>query len=458
MTRNSKLTACILIAIGVHAAIFTATDVGLRAANDALRSFGPADLGSVAYTHRYYYGSTSQALSGKIPYRDFVFEYPVLAFPLFLIPRLLTSDFDSYRFAFVVEMFLFDVAAIVLIARHGGETEEVRTVARRLAWYTLYCVLLAPLMIGLYDLAPMVLAFAAARWWFSGRNIAGGIAAGLGTLMKIFPGVVAAPALVWEASQVRTTRARGMAAFLGTLAAGVAAWFWLGGSRAVESLGYHNQRGLEVESLYGGALFLVGTIAGTKVPWVNNYNAFHVVPEWGARLALFAFPLQAAVLLVVMWRFRRSGMADGLRYSAAAVLAFIVFCKVLSPQYLIWPCPFMAVLDGRTGSTARRIFLLACVTAAMLYPGPGYAMALEHQAGAIVLLNLRNTLLLLLLAALLYDPKAGPAILATGDVAQKSERFPSGTEPLSSVIPGAAGAVDMLAGSDPPARADANGS
>ncbi len=85
-------------------------------------------------------------------------------------------------------------------------------------------------------------------------------------------------------------------------------------------------------------------------------------------------------------------------------------------------------------------------------------MVLKHQAGAIVLLNLRNTLLLLLLAALLYDPKAGPAIPATGDLAQKSEQFPSGTEPLSSVIPGAAGEVDMLAGSDPPARADTNGS
>jgi len=116
MTRNSKLTACILIAIGVHAAIFTATDIGLRAANDALRSFGPADLGSVTYTHRYYYGYTSQALSGKIPYRDFVFEYPVLAFPLFLIPRLLTSDFDSYRFAFVVEMFLFELRFTGVVA------------------------------------------------------------------------------------------------------------------------------------------------------------------------------------------------------------------------------------------------------------------------------------------------------------------------------------------------------
>ena len=46
MTRKSKLTACILIAIGVHAAIFAATDVGLRAANNVLRSFGPADQDS----------------------------------------------------------------------------------------------------------------------------------------------------------------------------------------------------------------------------------------------------------------------------------------------------------------------------------------------------------------------------------------------------------------------------
>ena len=173
------------------------------------------------------------------------------------------------------------------------KSEEVRTVARRLGWYTLYCFLLAPLVIGRFELAPMVLAFAAAQWWFSGRAILGGITAGLGTLMKIFPGVVAAPALVWEASRLGTTRARGMTAFLATLAAGLAFWFSLGGRRVLESLGYHAGRGLEVESLYGGALFLVGMITGEKVPWVLNYNAYHVAPEWGARLAILAFPLQA---------------------------------------------------------------------------------------------------------------------------------------------------------------------
>jgi hypothetical protein len=94
-------------------------------------------------------------------------------------------------------------------------------------------------------------------------------------------------------------------------------------------------------------------------------------------------------------------MADGLRYSAAAVLAFVAFGKVLSPQYLIWLFPFLAVLDGRTGNFARRVFLLYCLTTTLIYPGPGFFMILDHQAPAILLLNLRNAFMIWLLAVLL---------------------------------------------------------
>jgi hypothetical protein len=44
--------------------------------------------------------------------------------------------------------------------------------------------------------------------------------------------------------------------------------------------------------------------------------------------------------------------------SAAAVCAFIVFDRVLSPQYLIWLAPLVAVLPGRRGLAA--VALLAC--------------------------------------------------------------------------------------------------
>ena len=411
MTKHGKVAAVVLAAIAVQALIFAGAAAWVG-------SFRSVDVGAVAWSHRYYYEYATQAVSGRLPYRDFAFEYPPLSFPLFLIPRLVAADFESYQVAFVVEMFLFDAAAIILIARWvavGGAA----TVARRLGWYTLASFLLAPLMIGRFEVPPMVVAFAAAGWWTSGRGTPGGVAAGLGALMKIFPGAAAAPALVREAATWRKEKPRGTVAFLATVGVGLAAWLSVAGGRMGESLGYHAGRGLEIESLFGGLVLLAGSLAGRAVPWVFDHNSYHLAPGWGSVLAPVAIPLQAVALALVVWRFRRTGLADEMRYAAAAVVAFIVAGKVLSPQYLIWSLPFLAVIGGPAGRLARPIYLLCCFTTALIYPGPGFAMILEHQVGAILLLNLRNALLLWLLGLLLFGPAGGdadvgPATMAPG--------------------------------------------
>ena len=74
----------------------------------------------------------------------------------------------------------------------------------------------------------------------------------------------------------RLAMARGTAAFVVTLTVGLAFWFALGGRHVVDSLRYHADRGLEIESLYAGALLLWSTISGTEVPWVFNFKAYHV--------------------------------------------------------------------------------------------------------------------------------------------------------------------------------------
>lgn len=419
-----KTAACVITAIAAHAALMA----GIAS---WLRSFAPGDPGAVEWSHRYYYDYATMGLSGELPYRDFPFEYPVLSFPLFLIPRLLTADFERYRVAFVAEMFLFDAAAIVLVARHGGRAWGAETVARRLGWYTLYGFLLGPLLIGRFELAPMTFAFAAATWWFSGRRTLGGSVAALGALMKVFPGLVAAPALVRELALLRTARPRGAMALLATLGIGLAGWLWLAGGRMGESLGYHAGRGLELESLLGGLVLLAGSLTGRPVSCDFDHNAFHVAPDRGAWLAPLAFPLLAATQLLVVWRFWRTGMADGMRYSAAAILAFIVAGKVLSPQYLIWLLPFLAVLDGPTGRLSRRIFLLCCLTTTLIYPGPGFAMILDHQAGAILLLNVRNALLFWLLVVLLYGPAGGGTVVGPA-LTRPSPQIASGERELHS--------------------------
>ena len=59
--------------------------------------------------------------------------------------------------------------------------------------------------------------------------------------------------------------------------------------------------------------------------------------------------------LVALWIAFARGPADRerfLRYAAACVCAFVAFGKVLSPQYLIWLVPLVALVRGR--ARARR--------------------------------------------------------------------------------------------------------
>jgi hypothetical protein len=365
------------------------------------------DLGAASWSYQIYYDYASRAVEGQVPYRDYLVEYPVLSFPLFLIPRLIVADFWRYRIAFAVEMFLFDVMAIYLIARHVRENEGMTRVPERLGWYTLFCGSLSPLVIGRFELPPMVIAFAAAHWWFSGKAVLGGMTAGLGTLLKVFPGLVAIPALIGELSRLRLSRVRGFLSFLATLTVGSVGWFLLGGPQTLSSFQYHADRGLEIETIYGGALLFQGKLRGIDIPWVVEHKAVHIVPEWGASFASLAAPIQLAALLLVAVHFWLRGAAEGIRFAGAAILAYLSLGKVLSPQYLIWLFPFLVTIGGWTGSRARWLFLFCCLITSLIYPGPGFAQILDHQGRAIVILNVRNLLLVAVLALLLFGPKSG---------------------------------------------------
>jgi hypothetical protein len=362
----------------------------------------------VTGTLQLYFGYASRAVGGDVPYRDYVIEYPFLAFVLFLVPRLFTSDFRWFQVGFAAELLAFDAAAVYLVARRVVRDEGPAQVPRRLAWYTLFFASLCPLLVGRYDLAPTAVAFAAADWWFGGQPVRGGVAAAVGALLKIFPGLVALPAVLHDVVTPGRRRWRGLGALVTTLAAGSALWWAVAGPGVLSTFRYHGERGLEVESLYAGLVFLAGSLSGRQVPWVKDHDSFHVAPEWGALAERFVLPLQVAALVLVLWRFRRTGMADGLRYAGATILAVVVTAKVLSPQFMIWLIPFMVVLRGETGDRARRIFLLACVVTTVLYPIGFLAAVLGGYLLGILLLNYRNLSLLVLLWLLLYGRDGRP--------------------------------------------------
>ncbi|MBX6315100.1 MAG: hypothetical protein IRY99_19655, partial [Isosphaeraceae bacterium] len=241
-----------------------------------------------------------------------------------------------------------------------------------------------------------------------------------GMLVKVFPGVVAASTVAAEVAHSRRQRGRGLAALGLSLAVGLMLWAALGGRQAVQSLRYHTERGIEIGSLYSGLLLAVGKGTGAAVGHHYNHASEHIQAPGAITAAALAFPLQAAALLLVLWRSRCSRGADGVRYAGAAVLALLVAGKVLSPQYLIWILPFVTVQGGSTGARARWLLLTCCLATALLYPWAFDKLVALRWSG-IILLNLRNALLLGLWGLLLFGREApGIARTAAGGIVRGS--------------------------------------
>src|SRR5579864_1431523 len=210
------------LTLGIHAAILLAPLLGVG----LYGQFGAAGLHDV----RIYFNYASRAITGAVPYRDYPVEYPPLAVVLFVIPRLATSRFGPYAALFAAEMLLFDAAAVYLVAREAAAREGVRVVPARLGWYTASFAALYPVIGSRYDLAPAAVVLAGALAWIGGRPVAGGLVTAAGTLMKIFPAAVAAPAAVFELAAARVTRVRGLLTFAVATVAGGVAWYAVGGA------------------------------------------------------------------------------------------------------------------------------------------------------------------------------------------------------------------------------------
>ena len=116
-----------------------------------------------------------------------------------------------------------------------------------------------------------------------------------------------------------------------------------------------------------------------------------------------AFPAQALALMVVVWNARTAsaGRYDAMRYHAAAVLGFIAFGKVFSPQYMLWPLPILALVRGSFGVQARALFLAAAILTTWVYPW-GLTSLMDFEPWTVTLLNVRNLLLIALWAFLTF--------------------------------------------------------
>jgi hypothetical protein len=308
-----------------------------------------------------------------VPYRDFTEIYPPLALPVFLLPGLLSgSSFAVYSQLFQLEMLVFGLAAVglatyVLVAQRP----ELRRLVAGIAIGGLMPLLSGSVILSRYDLWPAALTVAAlaAIWLDSPRTAFAFL--GLGFAAKAYPIVIVPIALiyVWRAFG----RRRAIES-LGVFALVILAWFLpfvVASPHGVwESIQSQTGRPLQIESMGASLWLFAHQVLGTHLHIYFTHGSDNLDGHPPMEFASVMGVVQV-VAIVAVWLVYAAGRATKERVlvaATAAVCAFIVFDRVLSPQYLIWLVPMVMIVPGRRGFAAAVLLAASMVLTQIWFP------------------------------------------------------------------------------------------
>jgi hypothetical protein len=348
------------------------------------------------------YASYGNAIEdGAVPYRDIRPEYPPGALPAFVVPALLSEDDDGFRRIFESMMALFGVATVLLAAvtlRGLGASRE-RTAAA-LALVAVFPLLLGSVVLTRFDLYPAALVLAALAALVHERDRLGFGLLGAAVAVKLYPAVLVPVALayVW--------RRRGRREALVSLAVGAAVvalvflpFVVVAPDGVAHSLGRQLSRPLQIESL-GSALFLAAHhLVGLDVEMRSGHGSQNLHAT-GTGVAAVLLSLVQIGVLVWIWLRRPGSREELVRWSAAALVAFVALGKVLSPQFLIWIAPVVPLVAGRRGLRASVLLAAALVTTQLWFPSRYWDLARELDGLPSSLVLVRDLLLVAVLVVL----------------------------------------------------------
>ena len=346
-----------------------AVGLGLLTASWGALHLPPFDRYQIVDTPVYKeYGEAMAA--GAVPYRDFELEYPPGALPVFWLPTL--GPAEHYESIFEALMWICAAALLVLAvggaASLGGSPARLLTVAVVVG---LFPLALGTVVLTRYDLWPAALTAAALAAVLAGRERVGFAVLGIAVAAKIYPLVLLPPLLVYVARrQGGREAALGFAAFVATLAVVVLPFAIVAPEGLLDSVERQLGRPLQIESL-GASLLLAAHQLGLYDPVVvSSYGSQNLDGSLPDALATGQTVLQAGALFAVWLLFAR-GPATPRRLvaaCAASIVVFVAFGKVLSPQFLIWLLPAVALVAGRAGLAAGALLGAALVTTHLWFP------------------------------------------------------------------------------------------
>jgi hypothetical protein len=358
----------------------------------------------------------------RLPYRDFGLEYPPGALPVFAAPALVTAQGDSAGYALWFELLMLACGA-ASSALTGFLLAKQRVSAWRLAAGTLLAGLaplaLGPVVLSRFDLWPAALTIGAIAALVAERRGLAFVLLGVAIAAKIYPAVLVPLSLLY----VRRRQGRRDALLCTAIVlAVVAAWFLpfvVASPHGVwSSLSGQARRPLQIESLGASVVLVAHQLWGYAFGEVVSSGSDNLAGRLPDALAAAQSVLVGLALVAVWIAFARGPATRDrlLRYSAAAICAFVALGKVLSPQYLIWLMALVPLVRGRRGIAAAALFVAALVLTQLWFPSRYIDLVYGLDARASWLVFARDVLLVALLLTLAWPTgrarRVGAALVA----------------------------------------------
>ena len=339
-----------------------------------------------------YHGWASALVNdGQGAYSDIRIEYPPGSLPFMLIPEIVPGD-ENYLQSFVVMMAVIDVAAffgIYLISKRWGSWWG-------LALWVVALPALGPIAYLRLDLVPAVATIwaleraSAHDWTGSGGWF------GVGAIAKLYPLLFLPAGLILAVHKKRFVLATAVV-FVAPLLPLIPSF-----DGVVSSvLGYHMDRGIQVESLWGGILFLAAK-NGSEVFLGYSFGALHFAGDLADTLKTLATVASVAGLALGTWLATRAGERD--RAKALVEVCFVILSlslatgAVFSPQFLLW----LLAIAGAVGSIADSrlrpwivVLIPVMVLSQAVFPFL-YTRLLYAENLPVTLLWIRNSLVVIL--------------------------------------------------------------
>jgi hypothetical protein len=352
-----------------------------------------------------YYSIVSQTLDGKVPFRDFTIEYPVLSLIPILLPglvnHLIWGGFAHYCFLFAAQNILLSILTgyIISVTRIPGIASKDATLT-----YALLSVLALPLYLFRFDGFPILLTSILIYSIFH-KPFISGLAFAASIMAKLYP-IVIGPALAlyflvnWALKEGFIYLA-GVAVFL-IISLGII--LPIASPAIFNFLQSHQVRGIQIESIVGGLLLLANLLDVLGVAVTHNYGSFNIDSSVSQSFAHFLkFGVTAMFTLLFLfqsWLFVRERKLKGfvseisLVFAASMwLLSFLIFNKVLSPQYLLWLFPVISFLNQEI----KIKFAVALMLTITIFPG-WYHYLTNLNPLLVIALNIRNLMLIWILS------------------------------------------------------------